>query len=178
MSYGIAGKLTLAMDAAPRLYYQKKKMTEKDFIDEMFSDLEVFYPGSKRKRREPIKPADKDLSWEDDFYEKTLPNGNVVQMYLLGSLAKALNRPVKTVRYWTENGFLPVSPYRLPSKIGKNGKEYVGRRLYSKSMVKKAVELFAQAGLLEQNPIDWSIHRNLSDKISEAWETIRAEETK
>ncbi len=153
-------------------------MTEKDFIDQLFGDEEIYYPGSKRKRREATKPADADTSWENDFYEKTLPNGQVVQMYLLGSLANALNRPVKTVRYWTENGILPVSPYRLPSKIGKNGKEYVGRRLYSKAMVKVAVELFEKAGLLDVNPIEWSLHRNLSDKIAEAWETIRAEETK
>jgi len=153
-------------------------MSDKDFIDEMFGDLEVYYPGSKRKRREPVEKPVLDTYWENDFYEKTLPNGRVVQMYLLGSLAKALNRPTKTVRYWTENGMLPTSPYRLPSRFGKNGKEYVGRRLYSKAMIISAVEFFAKAGLLEQNRIDWSLHRNLSDKITEAWETIRAEENK
>lgn len=153
-------------------------MTDKDLIDELFGELGDYYPGSKRKRREPAVKEKLDTTWEDDYYEKTLPNGNVVKMYLLGTLAKALNRPVKTVRYWTENGILPTSPYRLPSKVGKNGKEYVGRRLYSKAMVEKAVELFTTAGLLEQNPIEWSLHRNLSDKIAEAWETIRAEETK
>jgi hypothetical protein len=154
------------------------KMTEKDFIDELFGESLDYYPGSKRKRRDAPKPVEIDPSWENDFYEKTLPNGNVVQMYLLGSLAKALNRPVKTVRFWTESGTLPASPYRLPSKIGKNGKEYVGRRLYSKAMIKITVELFEKAGLLDVNPIEWSLHRNLSDKIAEAWETIRAEETK
>ena len=153
-------------------------MPEKDFIDEMFENLGEYYPGSKRKRREPAKATEVDTGWENDFYEKTLPNGQVVQMYLLGSLARALNRPVKTVRYWTESGILPASPYRLPSRIGKNGKEYVGRRLYSKDMIKVTVELFEKAGLLDVNPIEWSLHRNLSDKIAEAWDKIRAEETK
>lgn len=153
-------------------------MSDKDFIDEMFGDLEVYYPGSKRKRRELVEKPVLDTAWENDFYEKTLPNGRIVQMYLLGSLAKALNRPTKTVRYWTENGILPTSPYRLPSKFGKNGQEYVGRRLYSKAMIETAIELFAKAGLLEQTRIEWSNYRNLSDKIAEAWEIIRAEENK
>ena len=71
-----------------------------------------------------------------------------------------------------------MSPYRLPSTFGKNGQEYVGRRLYSKAMIDVTVELFQKAGLFEENPIDWSNHRSLSDKIAEAWETIRAEENK
>jgi hypothetical protein len=45
-------------------------------------------------------------------------------------------------------------------------------------MIDVTVELFKKAGLFEENPIDWSNHRNLSDKIAEAWETIRAEENK
>ena len=53
-----------------------------------------------------------------------------------------------------------------------------GRRLYSKAMVKVTVELFAKAGLLEIDRIDWNIHRNLTSRIAEAWETIRAEENK
>jgi hypothetical protein len=75
-----------------------------------------------------------------------------------------------------EEGKLPTSPYRLPSKVGKNGKEYAGRRLYSKAMVDATVEIFAKAGLLEIDRVDWVLHRKLVDKIAEAWETIRAEE--
>jgi hypothetical protein len=97
-------------------------------------------------------------------------------MYTLGSLAKALGRPTKTVRYWVENGILPTSPYRLPSKQGANGAVYAGRRLYSKAMVEATVELFDKARLLGTVRIEWSLHRSLVDKIAEAWETIRAEE--
>lgn len=153
-------------------------MSEKDFIEDMFGELDAYYPGSKRKRKEPIEQPTLDTSWENDYYEKTLPNGSVIKMYMLGSLSKALSRPTKTVRYWTEKGILPMSPYRLPSTFGKDGKEYVGRRLYSKAMIDTTVELFKKAGLFEKNPIDWSLHRSFSDKISEAWEVIRAEENK
>lgn len=146
-----------------------------DFIEETFAGLDAYYPGSKRKRREAPAEVAKDSSWENDFFEKSLPNGRQIQMYTLGSLAKALGRPTKTVRYWVENGILPTSPYRLPSKES-NGKVYAGRRLYSKAMVEATVELFSTAGLLGTVRIEWSLHRSLVDKIAEAWENIRAEE--
>lgn len=150
-----------------------------DFFEDTFAGLDDFYPGSKRKRRAPVAPKVIDKSgWEDEFFDKTLPNGKTIQMYTIGSLATALNRSVKTLRAWIDEGKLPVSPYRLPSKIGKNGKEYAGRRLYSKAMVDATVEIFAKAGLLEPDRVEWASHRNLVDKVAEAWETIRAEETK
>ena len=46
-----------------------------DKIDAMFSDLDVYYPGSKRKRKEPIEQPVLDTSWENDYTERTLPNG-------------------------------------------------------------------------------------------------------
>lgn len=148
-----------------------------DFIDKTFADLDNFYPGSKRKRREPVAPKQKlDATWEDSYSLKRLPSGITVQMYTLGTLAKAINRSTKTLRFWMDNDKFPTSPYRMPDKIGKNGKEYAGRRLYSKAMVEAAIEIFARAGLLEIDRIDWSLHRNLSNKIAEAWEKIRAEE--
>lgn len=151
-----------------------------DFIDRTFGDLDAYYPGSKRKLKSKVKAAtthvQKHESWEDEFYEKTLPNGRQIKMYTLGSLAKALNRPTKTVRFWVENGQLPTSPYRLPSTTGKNGKEYAGRRLYSKAMVEATVRIFAEARLLESDRVDWAKHRGLVDKVAEAWDTIRAEE--
>lgn len=147
-----------------------------DAIDEMFASLEEFYPGSKRKRREPVVKEVVSSSWEDDFTLKYLPNGEQVQMYTIGGLSKALNRSVKTLRAWIDFGHFPVSPYRMPSTIGKNGKEYAGKRLYTKKMVEAAVEIFHTAGILEADRVEWSAHRNLGDKIAEAWDKIRAEE--
>lgn len=148
-----------------------------DFFNETFANLDAYYPGSKRKRKEPVAPKEKlDATWEDTYSLKNLPNGVTLQMYTLGTLAKAINRSTKTLRFWMDNNQFPTSPYRLPSKIGSNGKEYAGRRLYSKAMVEATIEIFAKAGLLEVDRIDWSTHRNLSDKIAEAWETIRAQE--
>ena len=148
-----------------------------DFIDRTFADLDEFYPGSKRKRRDAAPAKSPVISdWESNYFEKYLPNGEKVQMYTLGSLALAINRSVKTLRAWMDQGKFPTSPYRLPSKIGKNGEEYAGRRLYTKPMVEAVIEIFAKAGLLENDRVDWTIHRNLGDKIAEAWESIRANE--
>lgn len=153
-----------------------------DQIDEMFASLGEFYPGSKRKRREVAPVAQSATpeagSWEDDFILKYLPNGNQVQMYTISSLGKALNKSVQVIRYWIDLGYFPASPYRMPSTIGKNGKEYAGKRLYTKAMVDAAVEIFVSAGIFSTTRVDWSVHRNLGDKIAEAWDAIRAEETK
>jgi len=153
-------------------------MSIDDFIDDMFGELEIYYPGSKRKRREPAPTVELDTTWENDFVEKTLPNGRTLKFYMVGSLAKALNRTNPTLKQWMQRGKLPESPYRLPTKVDKIGRVREGRRLYSKAMVEITVELFAKAGLLGTDRIDWTVHQNLSDKISEAWETIRAEENK
>jgi hypothetical protein len=45
-------------------------------------------------------------------------------------------------------------------------------------MVEKVVELFGKSGLLYIKRIDWSLHRQLSNEIAEAWSNLRAEETK
>ena len=152
-----------------------------DFIDSTFADLDAFYPGSKRKRKkvEPKKPEifpEKD--WDSKPFNKTLPNGKTLEMFTIGALAQALGRPVITLRMWIKEGYLPASPYRLPSKKNVNGEDHLGRRLYSRAMVEKVIELFTAAGVLEVKRIEWQLHNNLSDKVAKAWTQIRDEETK
>ena len=153
-------------------------MNDSDFIDDMFGELEVYYPGSKRKRREPPPKVELDTSWEKNSYKKNLPNGRQLEFYSIGSLAIALNRTIPTLRQWMQREKLPDSPYRLPSKLDKNGNMTEGRRLYSKEMVQITIDLFIKAGILNTDRIDWVLHRDLTRKIAEAWETIRAEENK
>ena len=152
-----------------------------DLIDSTFSDLDEYYPGSKRKRKKsvPKKPEIvPDDSWDSKPFMKTLPNGNEVEMFTIGALASALGRPVITIRTWIKEGYLPASPYRLPAKKDINGEDHQGRRLYSRAMVEKTIELFASAGLLHIKRIEWPLHRQLSNEIAEAWNNIRATETK
>ncbi len=152
-----------------------------DYIEAAFGDLDVFYPGSKRKRREVVPVEVKHVptpeAWDSRPYLKPLPNGKEIEMFTVGALAIALGRPFITVRTWNKKGYLPTPPYRLPTKKDKNGKEHKGRRLYSRAMIEAAVRLFTQFGVLQSPRIDWSTHQQLVIEIAEAWSSILAEET-
>ena len=152
-----------------------------DLIDSTFSDLEEFYPGSKRKRKvsEPKKREIEPLQgWDSKPYVKTLPNGQDVEMFTIGALAQALGRPVITIRTWIKEGYLPASPYRLPSKKNIRGEDQMGRRLYTRSMIEIVIELFEKAGLIYIKRIEWAENKQLTNEIAEAWDKIRATETK
>lgn len=151
-----------------------------DFIEESFSGLDDFYPGSKRKKKSVVKEEkkrEKELAWDSQPYKKTLPNGKEVEMFTIGALSKALGRPIVTLYQWMDAGYLPTSPYRLPDTTGKNGTVIAGRRLYTRQMVEVAVELFSRFGLLDKTRINWAVNRKLSQELNEAWDKIRAKET-
>ena len=149
-----------------------------DYIDQVFADLDEYYPNSKRKRRQPDQPKPVEvLEWDSKPTKKVLPNGKDLEMYTVNALAKALNRPLPTLRLWMQEGHLPASPYRLPAKLDKNGKERPGRRLYSRRMIESAIEIFSRAGLLHTNRVEWASNQQVTSDIAEAWSKIRAEET-
>jgi len=152
-----------------------------DYIENAFADLDVFYPGSKRKRRDSAAPKSVDhveiQQWDAKPQVKTLPNGKDVELFTVGALAQALGRPFVSIRVWNEKGYLPKAPYRLPTKKNVHGEDHKGRRLYSRAMIEAAVQLFNKAGLLQVKRIDWAVHRNLSIEIAEAWSNILATET-
>lgn len=154
-------------------------MTE-DFIDKAFADLDVYYPNSKQKRKEKTVPKQEvfpEKQWDSRPRITTLPNGRDIEMFTIGAIASALGRPVITIRAWLKEGYLPAAPYRLPAKKNINGEDHQGRRLYSRAMVEKVVEMFDKTGLLYVKRIDWELHRQLSTEIAEAWSQIRANET-
>jgi hypothetical protein len=149
-----------------------------DFIDELFSTVDEYYPGSKRKRKETKKEArvPEVKTWDARPFVKTLPNGKDVEMFTLGALAEALGRPVATVRAWTVVGYLPPPPYRLPDVVDVKGVTRKGRRLYSRAMVIAAVEIFAKFGLLDSIRIEWSELQEVPRELAETWNTIRVTE--
>jgi hypothetical protein len=152
-----------------------------DFIDQAFADLDEYYPGSKKKRKAVAKKDPEIVvskNWDSNPTKRTLPNGKDVELFLIGSLASALGRPIITIRTWIKEGYLPSAPYRLPVKKDINGKDHQGRRLYSRAMIEAVIERFDKAGILETKRIDWSQHQHLSNEIAEAWSNIRADETK
>ena len=152
-----------------------------DYIDNVFADLDVFYPGSKRKRRDSAAPKSVDhvpiQQWDAKPQVKTLPNGKDVELFTVGALAQALGRPFVSIRVWNENGYLPKAPYRLPTKKNKHGEEHKGRRLYSRAMIEAAVAIFDKAGLLQVKRIEWSLHQQVSIELAETWSKILEKET-
>jgi hypothetical protein len=150
-----------------------------DLIESTFADLDSYYPGSKRKRKPVVvkKPEiELDTNWDSKPFKKTLPNGRDLEMFTIGALAAAVGRPIISIRAWIKEGYLPASPYRLPTKKDVHGKDHAGRRLYSRAMVEKLVEILDKAGLLHTKRIEWPLHRQVSLDIAEAWSQIRANE--
>ena len=135
------------------------------------SIFDQFYPGSKRKRGEaaPEKPAKllPSTSWDSKSVTKKL-GGKETEMFTIGALAAALERPLPTIRMWLDRGYLPDTPYRLRS-AEVNGKLVPGRRLYTRPMIESAIRAFAQRGLLDKPRIDWSSHTDLTIDIAKAW---------
>jgi len=147
-----------------------------DAIDDMFSGLEQFYPGSKRKRREAIIAVTTNQtpvgSWEDLSVIKHI-HGQDRPMYTIGALARALNKSEKSVRLWTTRGYIPNAPYRMKSVTGRDGVERRGRRLYTKEMIEAAVDSFARRGLLDAPRVEWSRHTDIGVELSESWNQIQ-----
>lgn len=145
-----------------------------DAIDEIFSPLDNYYPGSRRKRREAPKPAavDRVGGWEDRSVTKAI-HGKERPMYTIGALASAVNKSEKSVRLWTTRGYIPQAPYRLPSVRGADGVVRMGRRLYAKEMIEAAVGSFEKRGLLDSPRIEWSRHQDLTNELLESWREIQ-----
>lgn len=152
-----------------------------DEVDKLFSSLDEYYPGSKRKRREidpkakVRKPAILD-SWDSDPQVKTLPNGKEIELFSAGALSLALNRPLVTLRLWERKGYIPRAPYRLKSMVV-NGVKKPGWRMYSRAIVEATIESFQSRGLLEAPRIDWNRHPDLSIELMEKWDKIHSQET-
>ena len=153
-----------------------------DAVDKMFSSLDQYYPGSKRKRREPDPKVEakkatisKD-SWDSGAQVKKLPNGNVIELFSAGAMALALGRPLVTLRLWERKGYIPRAPYRLKSMMV-NGVKKPGWRMYSRSIVEATIASFESRGLLDAPRIDWKKYPDLSIELMETWVKIHTQET-
>lgn len=148
-------------------------------VDKLFEDLDEYYPGSKRKRREPNPnvPVRKILSsWDAEPQLKTLPNGKSIELFSAGALALALNRPLVTLRLWERKGYIPRAPYRLKSMIV-DGVKKPGWRMYSRAIIETTIESFQSRGLLGAPRVDWNRHPDLSIELMEKWVKIHTQET-
>jgi hypothetical protein len=151
-----------------------------DKVEDFFSSMDDYYPGSKRKRR-PVDPNVKVIkkeegSWDASPQVKTLPNGKTVELYSVGSLCQALGRPVVTVRLWERKGYIPRAPYRLKSMVV-DGVKKPGWRMYSKAMIESTIKSFTSRGLIGAPRVDWNRYPDLAIELAESWKTIHDQET-
>jgi hypothetical protein len=155
-------------------------MSTSDPIDRLLSELDEYYPGSKKKRR-PLNPEAKkrtvkeEGSWDADPQVKKLPNGNVVELFSAGALSLALGRPLVTIRLWERKGYIPRAPYRLKSPIV-DGVKKPGWRMYSRSIIEATLKAFEARGLMEAPRIDWNKHPDLSIELMEIWKKVHDQE--
>jgi hypothetical protein len=146
-----------------------------DLVDALFED--VYYPGSKKKRSEP-KVKEPAIKANSEYQPRNilLPSGKLIEMFTIGALAEALNRPIITLRLWVKKNYLPNSPYQLPLVVGKDGKEYPGKKLYSRRMIEAAVEVFTRFGVLHVKRIDWVNNSKITTEITRVWNEILDDE--
>lgn len=133
---------------------------------QMFSGLQdEFYPGSRLKRRESrevrqerqaverAEAKDKE-SWDARPWTKhvRLPDGRQIdlEMFPIGSLAKAMHRDSVTMRAWIRKGWLPKAKYMTPPLAGTRGN--AGRRLWSRAQIEGIISIAEEEGLLNENP--------------------------
>lgn len=151
-----------------------------DPVDRLLSELDEYYPGSKKKRR-PLNPEAKQRkvkeegSWDSDPQVKKLPSGSVVELFSAGAFALALGRPLVTIRLWERRGYIPRAPYRLKSPVV-NGVKKPGWRMYSRAIVEATVAAFEARGLLDAPRIDWNTQTELSIELVEIWKKIHDQE--
>ena len=125
-----------------------------DPLDAMIED--EFFPGSKRKRRDPRPvPEKKAASW-DAKPQKRMLNGVETEFFTIGALAEALGKKVVTLRMWIDTGKMPEARYRLPprgdSTFGAKG----GQRLWTRDQIEAIVVIAQEEGVLGIKPKDFS----------------------
>ncbi len=142
----------------------------KDVIDDIFVGADLYYPGSKKLRRE--EPASKQVvedAWDAHPIVKVY-NGEKTEFFLAGSLAKALGKATVTIRLWEKRGHIPQAPYRLPGYTDAKGVKHPGKRAYSRRLIEIAVEEFKARGLMDVDRVEWKKHEDLTIALVERWQ--------
>lgn len=149
------------------------------FQEEMEQD--EYYPGSKQKRRESqqmrrervaeerAEAKDRE-SWDARPWRKHVrfSDGREVdlEMFPIGSLAKALHRDSVTLRAWIRKGWLPKAKYQTQPLVGTRGN--AGRRLWSRAQIEGIMTIAKEEGLLNENPPRIQRTR-FTERVMAAW---------
>lgn len=89
-------------------------------------------------------------------------NGEQVEMFTIGELAKAIERKPVTIRMWEAQGWIPKANYRTPQPRGQQipDKATKGRRLYTRQQVVFLAEAVTMFNLSNKNSPDWTRFRS------------------
>lgn len=102
------------------------------------------YPGSRHPIPEdkptPPEPTYEGPPW--DVNPKVMVvKGEEIEFFTIGSLAKALNRQVVTIRKWEKLGYIPKARYRTAGKKQD--------RLYTRAQIEGMMRLAEDEGLMD-----------------------------
>ena len=136
-----------------------------DPLDRLIED--EFFPGSKRRRRDPRPvPEKKPPAWDAKprYYDV---NGERTEFFTIGALAEALEKEIVTIRTWIRTGKMPEARFKLPprgkSTFGAKG----GQRLWTRAQIEAIVKIAHEEGVLGVKPKDFSKTR-FTERVTEA----------
>lgn len=117
-------------------------------------DKVEYYPGSTRPIvRHPNRIQTErvrrglgaDPDWDENPRVYTI-NGEDVEFFSVGQLARALGREPGTIRKWESQGVIPKATFQVP---GRDGDPRGRRRLYSRKQVEGMVKIAEDEGLMD-----------------------------
>lgn len=154
-------------------------MRSEEDILKAFEGLDTA-PGSRHARRPDSPVAEKQRKkafgdsngWDENSITKVL-NGVETELFTVSALALALEKKIVTIRLWEKNGYIPVAPYRLRSKII-NGKKVNGNRVYTRELIEITIEEFAKRGLLGSARVEWKLLDDLTEALVYRWKVSLA----
>lgn len=135
--------------------------------------LSEFFPGSKT--RIPSTPTQAQemtttSSTKEDSWDSRVKTYNMqgipTEFFEVGSLAKALNRQVVTVRLWERNGTIPKSMYRSPQN----------NRLYTRAQIEGMRNIAQQEGLLDTRTKSFAAS-NFTPRVIQLYKDLSANHT-
>jgi hypothetical protein len=128
-----------------------------------FQDLrDEFYPHSTQRRRESQEMRRARMQtlhrkvretepWDTRPRSYTDPQtGVTIQLFPIGSLAKALHRKANTIRSWIDKGWIPKARFVTGPIKGTRGD--AGRRLWSRKQIEGMARIAEEEGLLDEKP--------------------------
>ena len=154
-------------------------MPDLEAADSFFRKIDERYPGSKTKRKMLVREEGRTAEQRDPHAWDTRSqikrvHGQDVEMFHIGALAKAMGKTQGTIRTWFDEGFLPDTPYRLPTREV-NGQPRKGKRLFTREMIEVVLAAFDARGLTGAARVEWSLHPDLASEVKAAWTKIQTD---